>query len=197
MTAKVTENKDSKGVFSPQEMGAQQMPSGAVPGLPAIVWDHRNGQYGILNQGFLAECCILAEAANVLGRVVAPLTVTIESGAVIGDVAEGEIVVPENQLWFISRLAVTCPAADADGSASFQIQVEQLPGSPWNYLPSATAAMGATTNYDCADADQLGTRLRLAAGQKLRLKLTVTVAHTADKDYTLTAYGCVSKRLVA
>jgi len=198
MLTKVIERNNNKGVFSPQEMKAQQLP-GAVPGMPAIIWDHRNNQYGVLNQGFLAELCILAEQDNVLGRVYLPAEATIEAGAVVGDTGEAIITVPENQLWFLSRLAVTCPAAGTPGtdggSANFNIEITHG-GVSWNYLAAALAAMGATTAYDLADPDELGARLKLVAGDTIKLKLTVTVDHDVDKDYVITAYGCLGKRLV-
>jgi hypothetical protein len=198
MLIKVNERKNSKGVFSPQEVRAQQLP-GAVPGMPVIVWDHRNNQYGVLNQGFMAEVCVLAEQLNVLGRVYLPATVTIEAGAAVGDTAEAVITVAENQLWFISRLAVTCPAAGTagtnGGSANYNIEITHG-GASWNYLAAAVTNMGATTAYDLFDPDELGARLRLTAGDTIKLKLTVTVDHDVDKDYVITAYGSIGKRLV-
>jgi len=198
METKVMPRKDGKGIFSPQEVFPQQLP-GTVQGVPVIVWDHRNNQYVILNQGFLAEACVLAEQLNVLGRVYVPSTATIEAGAAVGDTAEAVITVPDGQLWFLSRLAVACPAAGTPGtdggSANFQIEVTRA-GASWNYLPAAVTAMGATTNYDLPDYDELGARLRLVAGDSIKLRLTVTVEHDIDKDYVIAVYGSLGKRLV-
>lgn len=198
MTVKVVKRENGKGVFSPQELTAQQLP-GAVPGMPVIVWDHRNNQYCVLNQGFLAEACVVAEMLNVMGRVIVPAIATIEAGGAVGDTAEATITVPDGQVWFLSRLAVTCPDAGTagtdGGSCNFNIEITHA-GVSWNYLPTAATAMGTTTSIDLYDPDQLGARLRLVSGDTIKLKLTVTVDHDVDKDYVITAYGSIGKRLV-
>lgn len=201
METKVIQGKDGKGVFSPQELTPQQLPAGAVPGVPVIIWDHRNNQYGVFNQGFLAELCLLAEKAYTLDRLDDRngAKVTIPSGAAVNDVHKETIEVPAGEVWYINRLSVVCPAADATGSAKFNIEVSSFPKvdtANKDYLPTDVTAMGATTNYDVASVGQLGEELRLVAGDKLVLRLTVTVAFTADKDFYLRVYGRVGKRLV-
>jgi hypothetical protein len=196
--AKVVEmhRKDGQGgVFSPQEVGAQQA-GVTVQAVPVVAWDHRNNSFGILNQGFLAEACKIAERMDVIGRLVLPVTVTIPDTAVAGDEFEDEITIPDGVLGYFNRLTVVCPAAGADGSANFNIRVEQVGGTPWNYLPANLLAMGATTTIDLVDLDQLGTPLRLVSGDKLILSLRVTVAHTVEKDYVLTAFGSRARRIV-
>ena len=197
----VMQRKDDRGIFSPQEIAPQQVPAGTVPGAPVIVWDHRNNQYGILNQGFLAELCLLAEKAYTIDRLDDRngVTVTIENGAAINDVVNGTIEVPAGEVWYINRLAVVCPAADGNGSAKFNIEVSSFPKADTankDYLSADVTAMGATTNYDVASVGQLGEELRLAGGDKLVLRLTVTVAFTVDKDFNLMVYGRIGKRLV-
>jgi len=195
--AKVVEmhRKDGQGgVFSPQEVIAQQaLPN--VQAVPVIAWDHRNGQYGILNQGFLAELCVLAERMSVIGRVVAPVKVTVPDDAVVGDEFEGEIAVPAGMLWFLNELTVVMEAADATGSTSFNIGIDLGGGVTWDYYP-AYQAHAVLTTIDLPDLDQLGTPLRLVAGNKVILKLRVSVDSTAEKDVILTAFGTVAKRLV-
>jgi len=195
------QRKDDRGIFSPQEIVPQQLPSGTVPGSPVIVWDHRNNQYGILNQGFLAELCLLAEKAYTVDRLDDRngVKATIKNGAAVNDIVKGTIEVPAGEVWYINRLAVVCPAADGNGSAKFNIEVSSFPkvdSANKDYLPADVAAMGATTNYDLASVGQLGEELRLAGGDKLVLRLTVTVAFTVDKDFNLMVYGRVGKRLV-
>jgi hypothetical protein len=195
------QRKDDRGIFSPQEIVPQQLPTGTVPGSPVIVWDHRNNQYGILNQGFLAELCLLAEKAYTLDRLDDRngVTATIKNGAAVNDVVKGTIEVPAGEVWYINRLAVVCPAADGNGSAKFNIEVSSFPKvdtANKDYLPADVTAMGATTNYDLGSVGQLGEELRLAGGDKLVLRLTVTVAFTVDKDFSLMVYGRVGKRLV-
>jgi hypothetical protein len=195
------QRKDDRGIFSPQEIVPQQLPTGTVQGAPVIVWDHRNNQYGILNQGFLAELCLLAEKAYTLDRLDDRngVTATIKNGATVNDVVKGTIEVPAGEVWYINRLAVVCPAADGNGSAKFNIEVSSFPKvdtANKDYLPADVTAMGATTNYDLASVGQMGEELRLAGGDKLVLRLTVTVAFTVDKDFSLTVFGRVGKRLV-
>jgi hypothetical protein len=197
----VIQRKDNRGIFSPQKIVPQQLPTGTVPGAPVIVWDHRNNQYGILNQGFLAELCLLAEKAYTIDRLDDRngVKVTIENGAAVNDVVKGTIEVPAGEVWYINRLAVVCPAADGNGSAKFNIEVSSFPKADTankDYLSADVTAMGATTNYDAASVGQLGEELRLAGGDKLVLRLTVTVAFTVDKDFNLMVYGRVGKRLV-
>jgi len=200
METRVMTRNDGKGIFSPQGVSPQQLP-GAVQGAPVIVWDHRNNQYGILNQGFLAELCLLAEKAYIVDRLDDRdgVKVTVKNGAAVSDVAKGTIEVPAGEVWYINRLSVICPAAGADGSAKFNIEVSAFPkedSANKDYLSADVTAMGATTNYDLTSAGQLGEDLRLVGGDKLVLRLTVTVAFTADKDFYLNVYGRGGKRLV-
>jgi len=200
METKVMPRKDGKGIFSPQEVFPQQLP-GTVQGVPVIVWDHRNNQYGILNQGFLAELCLLAEKVYTIDRVDDRDGVksTIKNGAAVSDVVKGTIEVPAGEVWYLNRLSVVCPAAGADGSAKFNIEVSPFPkedSANKDYLSADVTAMGATTDYDLVSAGQLGEELRLVGGDKLVLRLTVTVAFTADKDFYLNVYGRGGKRLV-
>lgn len=195
--AKVTliDRKDGQGgVFSPQEVIAQQaLPT--VQAVPVVAWDHRNGQYGILNQGFLAEMCVMAERMSVIGRVVAPVTITVPDDAVVGDEFEGVITVPDGMLWFLNEFTVVMEAADATGSTSFNIGIDLGGGVTWDYLP-VYHAHAVLTTIDLPDLDQLGTPLRLVAGNKVILKLRSSVDSTAEKDVVLTAFGNVAKRLV-
>jgi len=71
---------------------------------------------------------VLAEKAYCQDKVDSRngVKVTVENGAGVGDVVTGEIAVPAGEVWYLNRLSVVCPAADADGSASFNILV-----SPW------------------------------------------------------------------
>jgi hypothetical protein len=146
---------------------------------------------------------VLAEKAYALDRIDSRngVAVTVENGAAIGDIVSGEIAVPAGEVWFLNRLSVTCPAADATGSASFNILVSPWPktaaGGDKPYLPTNETAMGATTDYDLPAQGELGEELRLVGGDKLTLQLVVTVAFTADKVFRLDPYGRKGKALVA
>jgi len=146
---------------------------------------------------------VLAEKAYCQDKVDSRngVKVTVENGAGVGDVVTGEIAVPAGEVWYLNRLSVVCPAADADGSASFNILVSPWPktsgGGDKPYFPANQAAMGATTDIDLPAQGELGEELRLVGGDKLTLQLTVTVAFTADKDFTLNVYGRKGKALVA
>lgn len=146
---------------------------------------------------------VLAEKAYSVDKVDSRngVKVTIEDDAEVGDIATGAIEVPAGEVWYLNRLAVTCPAADADGSASFNILVSPWPktaaGGDKGYYATAQTAMGAATIIDLPTLGQLGEELRLVGGDKLTLQLTVTVAFTVDKDFTLVPYGRKGKALVS
>jgi hypothetical protein len=146
---------------------------------------------------------VLAEKAYCLDRIDSRngVSVTVENGTGVGDVVDSDpIEVPAGEVWYLNRLSVVCPAADADGSASFNILVSSFPkvnGADKAYLPAAVTAMGATTDIDLPAQGQLGEELRLVGGDKLTLRLTGTVAFTADKVFRLNVWGRKGKALVA
>jgi hypothetical protein len=146
---------------------------------------------------------VLAEKAYALDRIDSRngVQVTVPNGSVIGTVVTGEIEVPAGEVWFLNRLSVTCPAADATGTASFNILVSIWPltaaGTPKGYFATNQIAMGATTDIDLPAQGELGEELRLVGGSKLVLQLGVTVAFSADKVFRLDPYGRKGKALVA
>jgi hypothetical protein len=146
---------------------------------------------------------VLAEKAHALDRLDSRngVAVTVPNGTALNAVVTGQIEVPAGEVWYINRLAVTCPAADATGTVSHNILVSSWPktaaGGDKPYLAANATAMGATTNYDVGAVGQLGEELRLVGGDKLTLTLTVTVAFTADKVFRLDVYGRRGKLLVS
>jgi hypothetical protein len=146
---------------------------------------------------------VLAEKAYALDRVDSRngVQVTVPNGTALAAVVTGQIEVPSGEVWFLNRLSVVCPAADATGTASFNILVSSFPkteaGNDKPYLPANVTAMGATTDYDLPAQGELGEELRLVGGDKLTLQLTVTVAFTADKVFRLNIWGRKGKALVA
>jgi len=194
--AKVIEirRKDGQGVFSPQEVKAQQA-GATIQGVPVIAWDHRNNAFGILNQGFMAEACVIAERAHIIGRVVAPAQVVIPGVAVVGDVAEAAVTVPEGQLWFINQINVTATAVGA-GERVFNIEVDMGGGAVWNYFP-ANQPHAVLDEIVVVDLDQLGAPLRLVGGNTVTLRLTVSVDHAGDAETSvITLFGSVGRRIV-
>ena len=146
---------------------------------------------------------VLAEKAYCQDKVDSRngVEVTVENGAGVGDVVTGEIAVPAGEVWYLNRLSVVCPAADATGSCSFNILVSSFPktavGGDKPYLPANVTAMGVTTDYDLPAQGELGEELRLVGGDILTLQLVVTVAFTADKVFRLNPWGRQGKSLVA
>jgi len=146
---------------------------------------------------------VLAEKAYALNRVDSRdgVNVTVPNLSVLATVVTGEIEVPAGEVWYVNRLSVVCPAADATGSASFNILVSSFPktaaGGDKPYLPANVTAMGATTDYDLPAQGELGEELRLVGGDILTLQLVVTVAFTADKVFRLNPWGRQGKSLVA
>jgi hypothetical protein len=146
---------------------------------------------------------VVAERLYALDRVDSRdgVNVTVLNLAALATVATGEIVVPAGEIWYLNRLSVVCPAADATGTCSFNILVSSFPktavGGDKPYLPANVTAMGATTDIDLPAQGQLGEELRLVGGEKLTLQLVVTVAFTADKVFRLNPWGRQGKLLVA
>jgi hypothetical protein len=146
---------------------------------------------------------VLAEKAYALDRVDSRdgVNVTVPNLSALATIVTGEIVVPAGEVWYLNRLSVVCPAADATGTVSFNILVSSFPkteaGGDKPYLPANVTAMGATTDYDLPAQGGLGEELRLVGGDKLTLQLVVTVAFTADKVFRLNPWGRQGKSLVA
>jgi len=145
---------------------------------------------------------VLAEKAYALDRIDSRngINVTVPDATALAAIVTGEIEVPAGEVWFLNRLSVVCPAADATGTASFNILVSSFPkvnGVDKAYLPADVTAMGATTDIDLPAQGQLGEELRLVGGDKVTLRLTVTVAFTADKVFRLNVWGRKGKALVA
>ena len=146
---------------------------------------------------------VLAEKAYALDRIDSRngINVTVPNLSALAAIITGEIEVPVGEVWYLNRLSVICPAADATGTCSFNILVSSFPktatGTDKPYLPADVTAMGATTDIDLPAQGQLGEELRLVGGDKLTLQLTVTVAFTADKVFRLNVWGRKGKLLVA
>jgi len=146
---------------------------------------------------------VLAEKVYALDRVDSRngVQVTVPNGTALAAVVTGQIEVPAGEVWFLNRLSVVCPAADATGTCSFNILVSSFPKTEDRgdkpYLPANVTAMGATTDYDLPAQGELGEELRMVGGDKLTLQLTVTVAFTADKVFRLNPWGRKGKALVA
>jgi hypothetical protein len=146
---------------------------------------------------------ILAEKGYALDRIDSRngVQVTVPNGTALAAVVTGAIEVPAGEVWYLNRLSVVCPAADATGTCSFNILVSSWPkteaGGDKPYLPANVTAMGATTDIDLPAQGELGEELRLVGGDKLTLQLTVTVAFSADKVFRLNPWGRKGKVLVA
>jgi hypothetical protein len=167
------------------------------------VYDLESGYWVGLPLQALTEALVLAEKAYARDRIDSRngKTVTVPTGAEVGNIRTAVIEVPSDEIWYLNRLSATCPAADGTGSASFNILVSSFPkttgGGDKPYFPEEQSAMGATTDVDLPAQGELGEELRLVGGDKLTLRVTVTVAFTADKDFRLDVYGRKGKRLVA
>jgi len=149
------------------------------------------------------QTLVLAEKAYALDRVDSRdgVDVTVPNLSALATIVTGEIEVPAGEVWYLNRLSVICPAADATGTCSFNILVSSFPktavGGDKPYLPANVTAMGATTDYDLPAQGALGEELRLVGGDKLTLQLVVTVAFTADKVFRVNPWGRQGKALVA
>jgi len=199
--------------YTPQQLApiapgypGSRPPKGWVPPLGAVlnligVYDLKSGFWVGLPIQALTEALVQAEKAYTVDRIDSRngKAVTIANGTGLAEVVTGEIEVPADEVWYINRLSVTCPAADATGTASFNILVSSFPkvnGADKPYFASDRTAMGTTTDVDLPAQGELGAELRLVGGDKLTLRLTVTAPFTTDKTFRLDLYGRKAKRLV-
>ena len=85
----------------------------AVPALIVAGWDPKDNKYHVVNLGNLVEPLVLAEKEYVADKLDSrdgkDVTVDATTGAVVGAGITGSIEVPAGEVWYINRLAVTCP----------------------------------------------------------------------------------------
>ncbi len=164
-------------------------------------YDTRDGTIRVLDLTTLVEALVNAEKAHSLDRIDTrnQVQVTVVNGTAVGGVATGKITVPTGDVWYLNRLSVVCPA-DATGTVGFNILVSRFPkatdGTDKPYNAADVVAMGATTNSDLVTVGQQGEDRRLEGGDVLTLRLTATIAFTADKVFTLIPYGRKGKKLL-
>ena len=196
--------------ISPMQVGLTTLTPAAVTGGRAVntlgvipVGNYKGVAAFIDLDKLVNQPLVLAEKAYALDRLDSRdgINVTVPNLTALAAIITGEIAVPAGEVWYLNRLSVVCPAADATGTASFNILVSSFPktaaGGDKPYLPANVTAMGANTDCDLPAQGQLGEELRLVGGDKLTLQLTVTVAFTADKVFRLNVWGRKGKPLVA
>ncbi len=189
----VVNKGNNSGVLSPRELSASQS-TGRVSGPLVFAWDHRTNQYVVLNQGFLAEICVLAELYHVLGRVSESTKVTIEGGTKSGTTLSASIEVPAGELWFIRGFKVVPTfAPEETGSCSFNVAVSPTGGTEWNYYSSKQAL---TEEVAVIVNDDLSVPLRLTAGSKVTLTVSVDDDFINNANIAITVYGTKNRRIV-
>lgn len=193
MAVTVTKRSNSSGILSPNEFTASQT-VGRVGGPVMFVWDHRTNQFCVLNQGFLAEACVLAEQYGVLGRVFESAELTIDAGSEVGTEVTASIEVPAGELWFINGATVTPTFAEGEtGTCSFNLTISPAGGTEWNYYASNQSL---TVGTDIDIRSDLFVPLRLVAGSKVTLKVTVTADFTDEATVEIALSGTKNRRLV-
>ena len=196
--------------ISPMQVGLTTLTPAVVTGGRAVntlgvipIGNYKGAAAFIDLDKLVNQPLVLAEKAYALDRIDSRdgVQVTVPNGTALAAIVTGEKLVPAGEVWYLNRLSVVCPAADATGTASFNILVSSFPkteaGGDKPYLPDNVTAMGATTTIDLPAQGELGEELRLAGGDKLTLQLTVTVAFTADKVFRLNPWGRRGRALLA
>lgn len=180
-----------------KEIALQVTPIPPVVGtVVAAGYDPRDGTLRLFNLATFIEPLILAEKVHTLDRIDERdgIDVVIAAGVKKGGQISKPKEVPSGDVWFINRLQVICPAADATGSAKFNILI-----GPWGdkpYFATDVLAMGTTTNIDVTTAGHLGEELRLVGGDKITIVFEATEDFTVDKTFRFNLFGRKGKRLV-
>lgn len=188
--------------MTPSQVGGAA-PLGAAPmGLVLLARDPTTNRYyelaldGINAQFLPGERVLTIDKLDSRNGV----AVTVPNKSAVNAVVSGVIEVPAGEVWYINRMGITCPAADATGTASFNVLVSPWPktaaGADKGYYAAAQTAMGAVTKIELPAQGELGEELRLKGGDKLTLSLLVTVAFTADKIFRLDVYGRKCKKIL-
>ena len=140
------------------------------------------------------------------------ITATIPAAAAIGTVVRDELEVPTGELWLLNRINLVRALMGAGEIAqiNFRISSWQVPdvrgGATVNaggrtYLPAtlnATDAVAIDVDIDLPAQGELGSDLRLKAGDILTLEVTLAGAvAAAARDITLTPFGRKIRKLVA
>ncbi len=194
---------DKKFYVAPRPLEGEVEPrQAAIQAIIVAGWDPSDGYYHALNLGCLVEPLVLAERLHATDKLDDrdDLDIDVPIGTLVGEAVSGTKTVPDGEVWFVNRLQVICPAADADGSCSFNILCSAWPqtvaGVDKGYWSAMQNAMGVTTTVDLPAQGELGEELRLVGGDRLSLALIGTVLHTAAKTYTLRIWGRKGKAII-
>ena len=177
-------------------------PKGWVPPLGQSltlfgVYDNESGYWMGLPLQVLREALLNAEALQTEDRIDErdKIEVTVPNASAQDVVRTTEFEVPSGEVWFLNRLNLVTEA-----EVSGNIRISKFPkvsDIDKKYLGTDQAASN-DTDYDLAEAGQLGADLRLVGGDKITLVATVTAVGgtTADRKVTLNPYGRKANRLV-
>ncbi|MDD5038373.1 MAG: hypothetical protein PHN78_03555, partial [Dehalococcoidales bacterium] len=161
------------------------------------VYDNESGYWMGLPLQVLREALLNAEALQTEDRIDErdKIEVTVPNASAQDVVRTTEFEVPSGEVWFLNRLNLVTEA-----EVSGNIRISKFPkvsDIDKKYLGTDQAASN-DTDYDLAEAGQLGADLRLVGGDKITLVATVTAVGgtTADRKVTLNPYGRKANRLV-
>ena len=139
------------------------------------------------------------------------ITATIPAAAAIGTVVRDELEVPAGELWLLNRINLFSALMGAGEIAqiNFRIsswQVSDVRGGATinaagrTYLPAtlnATDAVAIDVDIDLPAQGEIGSELRLKAGDIITLEVTLAGAvAAAARDITLIPFGRKIRRLV-
>lgn len=207
----------SPQLFPSEQLKAKQVSGPISIGIPPLVgsvisggWDE--GDLRVLNLDTLRQLWRYGEAVQPIGKVDTrnTLSVTVPITAALNESFTGALTVPAGELWFITTIAITKPAALTTDIILVNFRVSSwlddavVPSSAGKlFFPAGQGGLGADTFYAeffgaavFLGFENLPVPLRLVGGDYLTLVATLTGAViAAAQTTTLTAYGYKARLL--
>lgn len=202
-----TEIKKEPGIKALQGSVTPLIPSEGSNSIIVVGFDPSDGSMRVLNLGTLVELLRQSEALYTVDRLDDRNIVqaTIAAGAAVNASARQKLTVPANEIWEVHRIRHIQPGESGPGVGDIvqtNVRISSWPdpagdadGRAYNSANIGLAAAG-TTDEDLEAVSEIGSPLRLEAGQSVTLVATLTGNPAgADRTATLQLFGRKLKKL--